>query len=594
LKLSGGELLLKCLEQEKVRFVFGIVGGQLLAFIDAIHRLGEDAEIRYIGVRHEEAAANMADAYARLTGNPGVCIGTVGPGAANLVPGLYPAYADSIPVVAITAQNQTWKSYPDHGSTQGLDQHRLFKGMTKWNAVVSHFQRIPEIIQRAFREATSDKPGPVHVDIPVDVLFGQGEIDQKLILPPESYRCLNPPAGNPEAIKKAAQMLVKAEFPLIHAGTGALWSNASKELIGLAEHLAAPMTSSPMARGVFPEDHPLALLTPGYGLLQAQPQADVVLLVGGRLGDYEMWGKPIMWGAPDKQKLIQIDITGSTIGLNRSVDIAIIGDAKTTLSLLLKEVKNLTPKRSENPKLEKARESQRAWLKGFQAAATSNTKPIHTLRAIKEVRDFFPRNAICCIDGGNTAVWSQYVNRIFEPRTCLNASASDSGHLGVGLPYAICAKLVKPDTPVYLITGDGAFMLSIHELETARRVGANIVAVVINDMQWGMIKGGQKMSFESRFEGVDLTDVRYDQVAKAMGCYGERVEDPTELKPALRRATESKQPAVLDVMVNKDIHLIPPDLGLILSIWLEGVKPPKIEVQKEEQIAEEAPEAEEA
>jgi acetolactate synthase-1/2/3 large subunit len=272
--------------------------------------------------------------------------------------------------------------------------------------------------------------------------------------------------------------------------------------------------------------------------------------------------------------------------------LAIVGDAKTTLSLLLKEVKNLTPKRSENPKLEKARESQRAWLKGFQAGATSNAKPIHTLRAIKEVRDFFPRNAICCLDGGNTTVWSMYVNKIFEPRTLLYAC--DSGHLGVGLPYAIGAKVTKPEAPVYLITGDGAFMLSIHELETAKRLGANIVAVVINDRQWGMIKGGQKLSFESRFEGVDLTDVRYDQVAKAMGCYGERVEDPAELKSALKRAADSGMPAVLDVIVNKDIHMLPPDLGLILSIWLEGVKPPKIEVPKEERIAEEAPEAEEA
>jgi acetolactate synthase-1/2/3 large subunit len=594
MKLSGGELLLKCLEQEKVRFVFGIVGGQLLTFIDAIQRLGEEAEIRYIGVRHEESAANMADAYARLTGIPGVCVGTVGPGAANLVPGLYPAYADSIPVVALTAQNQTWKSYPDHGSTQGLDQLTLFKGVTKWNAVVSHFQRIPELVQRAFREATSGKPGPVHLDIPVDVLWAQGEIDPKVILSPESYRCLNPPAGHPDAIRKAAQMLAKAEFPLIHAGGGVLQSNATPELVALAEHLAAPVSTSVLARGAIPEDHPLSLIMPGYGALQAQPQADVVLQVGGRFGDYEMWGKPIAWNTPDKQKLIQIDVSGSTIGLNRPVDIPILGDAKTTLSLLLKEVKTLTPKRSENPKLEKARESQRAWFKGFQAGATSNAKPIHTLRAIKEIRDFFPRNAICCVDGGNTTVWGIYVNRIYEPRSYLYAC--DSGHLGVGLPYAISAKLTRPEAPVYLITGDGAFMLSIHELETAKRLGVNIVVAIINDRQWGMIKGGQKLSFESRFEGVDLYDVRYDQVAKSMGCYGERVEAPADIKPALKRAVESGLPAVLDILVNKDIHLLPPDLGLILSIWLEGVKAPKIELQPQEgEVAERAPaEAEEA
>nr|MDO8132942.1 thiamine pyrophosphate-binding protein [Candidatus Njordarchaeum guaymaensis] len=593
MKFSGGELILKCLEQEKVRYIFGIVGGQLLTFMDAIQRLGEDAGIQYIGARHEQAAANMADAFSRVTGTPGVCMGTIGPGGANLIPGLYPAYADSIPVVALTAQNQTWKSYPDHGSTQGLDQLTLFKGITKWNAVISHFQRIPEIMQRAFREATSGKPGPVHVDMPVDVLFASGEIDPSVIVPPESYRCLNPPAGNPDAIKKAAQMLVKAEFPFIHAGGGVLRSGASRELVSLAEHLAAPVSTSVYARGAIPEDHPLCLIPDAYGALQAQPQADVVLLVGGRLGDLDFWGKPIGWGPLDKQKFIQIDISGSTIGLNRPVDVAIIGDAKLTLQLLLKEVKSLTPKRSENPKLEKARESQRAWAKSCQAGATSNAKPIHTLRAIKEIRDFFPRNAIVCVDGGNTAMWSTYVNRIFEPRTFL--WAGDSGHLGVGLPYAIGAKLAKPDTPVYLVVGDGAFMLSIHELETAKRVGANIVAMVINDRQWGMIKGSQKMAMESRFIGVDLTDVRYDQVAKAMGCYGERVEDPTELKPALKRAVSSGLPAVLDVIVNKDINLIPPDLALINSIWLEGVKPPKVEVpSKEAEIAERAPaEAEE-
>jgi acetolactate synthase-1/2/3 large subunit len=589
LKLSGGELLLKCLEQEKVRFVFGIVGGQLLTFIDAIKRLGEDADIKYIGARHEEAAANMADAFARVTGNPGVCVGTVGPGAANLVPGLYPAYADGSPVLALTAQNQTWKSYPEHGSTQALDQFALFKGMTKWNAVASSFPRIPEIVQRAFREATSGRPGPVHVDLPLDVLWASGEVDPSVIAPRESYRCLNPPAGNPDAIKKAAQMLVKADFPLIHAGSGVLHSNASKELIAIAEQLASPVTTTMAARGAIPEDHPLCLL-PGanLGALQAQPQADVVLLIGSRLGDYDFFGKPGMaWGPADKQKFIQIDISPSLIGFNRPVDIAIVGDAKLTLSLLLKEIRDLTPKRSESPKLEKAREMQRSWLKGFRTGAGSNAKPSHPLRVIKEVRDFFPRNTIMVVDGGNTPIWNLYLNRAYEPRTVIWTRYS--GHLGVGLGYAIGAKLGKPEAPVCLVSGDGAFMLSIHELETARRVGANFVSVILDDDAWGMIKGGQKMAMESRFLGVDFNEVRYDQIAQAMGCYGERVEDPNEIRPALKRAVESGQPAVLDVKVNKEIHMNPPDLGLVISIWHEGVRPPKIEAQaREEEVAERA------
>jgi len=567
-RISGADVLVKCLLKEGVRYIFGVPGDQLNPITDAIHRFGREAGLDFITTRHEQAAAHMADAWARVTGQPGVCMGTVGPGAADLVPGVYPAFADSIPMLVITAQNQTWRSYPDHGSMQGLEQVPLFAPITKWNALVGSWRRIPELVQRAFRVAVSDKPGPVHLDFPSDVLTAKGEEGDLLLPPPERYRAPRPPVGDPELIEEAARLLAEAEFPLIHAGGGVLRSGAWEELRELAEYLAAPVTTSVGARGVIPEDHPLCLLPASYGAMGAQATADVVLLVGGRLGDLDFWGKPPAWGEEGAQKWIQIDICPQSIGLNRPVDVAIVGDAKATLRALLEAVKRRTPQRREHPSLAEAREAQAAWLGQWEEWAHSDATPIHPLRLVREVREFFPREAITCVDGGNTSVWCAYLNRVYEPRTFL--WASDSGHLGTGLPYAMGAKLARPDVPVYLITGDGAFMFNVQELETARRLQLPIVVVVSNDRAWGMIKGGQMLGYESRFIGVDFFDVRYDRIAQACGCYGERVEKPDQIRPALERAMASGLPAVLDVLVDPEANLNPPDLETLDAIWMEG------------------------
>jgi acetolactate synthase-1/2/3 large subunit len=571
-EILGADVLLKCLIKEGVRYIFGIPGDQWNPFLNAIYRFGRDEGIEFIMTRHEQAAANMADAWARVTGEVGVCLGTVGPGAANLVSGVYPAWADSIPVLALTAQNQTWRSYPDHGSMQALDHLHLFKAVTKWNAVVSCWERIPELVQRAFRVATSGRPGPVHLDFPADVLFATGDEEEILILSPERYRATVPPTGDKNLIERAAEMLVEAEKPLIHAGGGVLRSGAWDELRELAEYLSSPVTTSVGARGSIPEDHPLCLIPASYGALGAQAVADVVLLVGGRLGDTDFWGRPPAWGEPEVQKLIQIDIDGANIALNRRVDLAIIGDAKSTLSEILREVKRRTARREERPDLADYREAQDAWLSSFLELGASEEIPIHPLRLIKDVREFFPRDAISCVDGGNTAVWAHYLNRIYEPRTFL--WPSDSGHLGTGLPYAIGAKLARPDVPVYAICGDGAFMLSVQELETARRLNLPVVIVVANDRAWGMIKGSQMLNYDSCYIGVDFSDVRYDKVAEAMGCYGERVEEPSQIKPALRRAVDSGLPSVLDVVIDSEANLNPPDLETLSGLWLEGCELP--------------------
>ncbi|MGB9593740.1 MAG: thiamine pyrophosphate-binding protein, partial [Anaerolineae bacterium] len=372
--------------------------------------------------------------------------------------------------------------------------------------------------------------------------------------------------------EQAARMLVEADRPLIHPGGGALRSGAWDEVRELAEYLSAPVTTSQGACGVIPEDHPLCLIPGGFGALGAQAMADVVLLVGGRLGDVDFWGQPPYWGEPDVQKLIQIDIEPQVVGLNRPVDLALIGDAKATLRALIDAVKRLTKPIPERPDMADYRATQEAWLAQFAADAASDKAPIHPLRLVRDVRAFFPRDAITIVDGGNTNVWAHYLNRVYAPRSFL--WAADSGQLGTGLPYAIGAKLAAPDRPVYAICGDGAFGLNMQELETAARLKLPFVIVVANDCQWGMIKGAQLAAYDARYIGVDFDDVRYDLVARAMGCYGERVEEPSQITPALERAVKSGKPAVLDVVVDKWANLTPPDLENLDAVWMEGCELP--------------------
>ena len=566
--ISGAEVLVRCLIEEGIRYVFGVPGDQCNPITDAIFRLGEKKGIRFVTMRHEQAAAHAADAWARVTGEPGVCLGTVGPGVADLVPGVYAAYADSVPIIVLGAQNQTWRCYPEHGSMQALDQVPLMAPITRWQAMVNDVRRMSHLVQMAFRQATSGAQGPVYLDLPSNVLCDKVDTDQYPIMPPETYRPQIPPVADPSLIERAAEILVNARYPLIHVGSGVLRSGAWSETVQLAEHLSAPVTTTLGGRGIIPEDHPLCLIPSAPGAFQAQANADVVLLVGSRLGDTDFWGRPPIWGEMGKQKFIQVDIEPKNMALNRPVDLCLLGDAKSTLRSLIKQIHLRTGSKAENPQLSDARREQERWLAGWQEGATSDRVPIHPLRLMREVRAFFPRDAILVQDGGNTSVWSFYQNRVYEPRSFL--WAADSGHLGAGVPYAIGAKLARPDRTVVCVTGDGSFGFNALEMETARRENTPIIVVIANDRAWGMIKGGQKLVYKERYCGVDFSDARYDKLAEALGCFGERVTEPNQIKPALERAMASGLPAVLDVIVDAEAHLTPPDLALLDSVWMEG------------------------
>ncbi|MGC9126271.1 MAG: thiamine pyrophosphate-binding protein [Thermoplasmata archaeon] len=573
-RITGGELLKRILEKEGVRYVFGVPGDQLYPFLNALR----DSSIEFITFHDEASAAYAADAYSRVTGRLGVVAGTVGPGGANLIGGVYPAFAEGIPLLIITAQNQTFRSYPDHGSMQALDQYLLFKPVTKWNAVVNSWKRIVELTERAIRNALTGQPGPVHLDFPSDVLHATGDEDDVSLHGIENYRPTLQPQGNADLINRAAYMIINARNPIIHAGGGVLRSGAENEVLELAEYLQIPVTTSISGRGILPEDHPLCLIPNSFGAIAAQAEADLVILVGTKLGDLDFWGRPPMWGEPGTQKVIQIDISGDHIALNRPVDIGIVGDARETLKLLVEKIRSMEERRDKREKNEEYKNLERQWLSEYEETSTLDTIPIHPLRAIWEMRKFYPRDAISVIDGGNTTVWAHYINRVYCPRCFLSSSAGDSGQIGTGVAYSIGAKLAHPERDVYCITGDGAFGYGVMELETARRLRLQITFMVLDDSSWGMIKSGQTLYYDKKYVGVDFNEIRYDEIARAMGCYGERVTDPKGLRDAIRRAKESGLPAVIDVKI--DPEKIPPDFQTLATIWLEGCEsPPKEEYE---------------
>jgi acetolactate synthase-1/2/3 large subunit len=566
-EITGGELLLKCLKEEGITTLFGVLDGSFNPFLAKL----DDYGMRFVNPRHEAAAAHMAEAYARIRGEPAVVIGGIGPGAANLVSGVVTAYAEGSPLIVFSGQRRRSIIYPDRGgSFQNVDLLGLYKPVTKWSAGVRDWRRLPELIRRAFREALTGRPGPVYLEIPEDVMRGTGDPATAAVWSPGQYRAGRPCSGDPVLIGQAADLLVAAERPLLHAGVGVSWAGAWDEFVALADHLAAAMTASLGARGVVPEDHPRYFHPLDRDALEAaRTEADVVLVVGGRLGELDNWGRAPSWGEPGQQKVIQIDVDPTAIGLNRPVDLGIVGDARAALTALLAAVKKRTAPRAEHAGFERYRAMTEEWHE--QIAVTLNVLEgqISPGQMVQTVREFFPREAITCMDGGNTSLWTAAFNPIYGPRSYLYTAKF--GHLGTGLPYAIGAKLAAPERPVYLISGDGAIGFNIQELETARRYGANIVVVVSCDRGWGMERSSQLFAQIGGMVECDLyPETRYDRVAEAFGCHGELVDAPDQLLPALERAVTSGRPALIQVMVDPMNNLAPPGLLMFGSMVYRG------------------------
>lgn len=560
-EITGGELLLRCLHAEGVRHINAITDGTYMMVIEALERLGDELDMRLVVPRHEAAAAHACDAYTRVTGNPAVVMACAGPGAANLVAGMMCAQAEGSPVVAITTTRRSdiSDSYVHQGGMQVSNHLDVFRPAVKWNGKVDHWKRIPDMVRHAFRTAMSGRPGPTHVLIPEDIISQKGDDTSVAIVAPPRYRVVDRLPADPVSVKQAAKMLVDADLANIHCGNGAERADAGDQVLRLAEYLGVPVTHTIRARGIIPDQHALCFHPTCMSRIVANNQADVVLAVGTRLGELNMWGQPPMFGELDKQRLIQIDTEPTNIGLNRPADIALIGDAQTVLTQLFEEVKQLADQRPSHAKIEEFRALEDQFRQELDDALTDTARsPMLTGQILKVCNDFFSDDAIFVMDGGNTTLWDIHYHMAKKPRSVIYSM--NYGHLGTGLPYAIGAKLACPEKPVYCVTGDSAFGFNIQELETAVRNRLPVIMIVAVDGAYGMEKSAQQRQFgrEAPWFGHDHAPVRYDLVGTAMGCHGEFVQTVEEIRPALERAVESAKPAVIHVVVDPDANVDPP------------------------------------
>ena len=562
-EITGGELLLKCLHAERVRHLIAIPDGTYNIVLEALQRRRDEFDCDLIVPRHEAAAAHMADAYTRVTGEPAVVMACAGPGAANLVSGVITAQAEGSPVVAITTTRRSDIAYPHSGAMQVAEQLAYFKPIVKWNAQVRDWRRIPDLVRQAFRVATSGRPGPVHLDIPENLLNQKGEEASAPVWERDAYRAGRGSVPEPALIRQAAELLVEAELLNLHCGSGALRSGAQDELQALAEHLGTPVTTGVGGRGIIPEDHELSIhpLCPASAMVHQG--ADLVLAVGTRFGELDFWGRQPMWGEPSAQRVIQIDADPNYVGLNRPAELVLIGDAKQTLAELLEAVKGLTAQRKLHARMAEFRAVQQDWKQKLEAdIADEQRSPLLTGILFKILDEFFPRDAIMAMDGGNTCMWAVHYHFVHAPRTLL--WTSNFGHLGTGVPYALGAKLAFPERPVYAVVGDGAFGFNMQELETAVRHNLPVVIVVAVDGAWGMEKTSQNRIFgrAGDYFGCEHAPVRYDQVAQAMGCHGEYVTTGAEFRAALSCAAASGKPAVIHAVVDAEANVDPPGTAI--------------------------------
>jgi acetolactate synthase-1/2/3 large subunit len=541
------ELLVGLLKRAGVRYVAGVPAGQLLGVMDA---LGRDREITYVTTRHEEAAGHMADAISRVSGTLGVCFGTTGPGATNLLPGVAAAWADNIPLIALTGNNQSFLVYPAHDNLQDGDHVALYRAVSKWNAVVGNADRAPEIVERALRTARSGRPGPVHLDIPVDIGFQRRRFDLEAAVVSEPAR----PVGDPDLVTRAAAALAGARRPLLLAGGGVVRSGATEAFRALLALTAFPATTTLMGLGVVPPEHPSNIGSGGwYGgtsAIRALQEADVVLAVGCKFSTWTVIDKPPVYPRRKGQTLIQVDIDPEMLGKNARIDLGIVGDARLVLEELARALRGarLAPDPRWLETLAMERERYRALVDSIaDQRAVGAEEPPSEAAVARALGKMIDRDAIVAFDGGQIMEWTHTFLPVAEPdRHLFNPGM---GHLGFGQPFANAAKLAHPGREVVNVAGDGGFGCTVQELETAARYGLQVINVVCNDSAWGMYKPIEEQVFQNPRMGTRLGAVNFAQVGQGFGCYGERVTRLEELPAAFARARAAGKPAVLDVPV---------------------------------------------
>ena len=552
MKLTGAQALIKSLEMEQVEVMFGLPGGCILPAYDPII----DSPIRHILVRHEQGAGHMAEGYAHVTGRPGVAIVTSGPAATNIVTPLCDAYMDSVPMIAITGQTNTFQIGTD--AFQECDTCGITRSVTKHNELVMSPEDIPRIVKEAFHIATTGRPGPVLIDVPKDVL--QGTMDwywpDSVDLP--GYKPTT--KGHPRMIKDAARLIAESRRPVIYAGGGILKARAAETLRELAELTGIPVVTTLMARGAFPDRHELALGMPGmhgnYTAVTSMQKADLLIALGsrfddrvtGRVGDF----------APDA-KIIHVDVDPAELGKVRRPDVPIVGDCRLVIEELVKAVRALDG--GAQPDRSAWWAQIRAWQEEFPLTyeqTWDGTGPLKPQYVLETLRDSTPDDCIVASGVGQHQMWASQYWKFDYPYTWVNSGGL--GTMGFAVPAAIGAKVGRPDRMVWAIDGDGCFQMTAQELVTASSERIPVKIAILNNAYLGMVRQWQEMFYDERYSEVYLSPDLPDYVkwAEAMGCASFRVESPEEVQPTIDKANEiDDRPVVVEFRTDSSEKVFP-------------------------------------
>ena len=559
-KTSGAKALIQSLENQNVTTIFGILGGAILPVYDA---LCDTKKIRHILARHEQGAAHAAEGYARASGRAGVCMATSGPGATNLVTGIANAYMDSSPMIAITGQvpstgvNTSYMIGRD--AFQEADIIGITTPITKHNYQPRTVAEIPTVVNNAFYIATTGRPGPVLIDLPKNIQAETAEVEFTNKIDARGYHPITEP--DLASISQAADLIVKADRPIILAGGGVIIANASDELMQMSDMLMAPVATTFMGKGAFPEVHPLSVGSIGMhgnpAANRLMGEADVLLAVGTRFSDRATANLNSF--TPNAKK-IHVDIDAAEIGKNIEVDVPVVGDAKVSMQMLYAATQKKLQKKEGaiwTKRVKEVKEKLNPLMKEIP-------KDIAPKALLIELRKLLPENAIVTTEVGQNQMWSALYFKALKPRTFI--SSGGLGTMGFGFPAALGAKVACPDRPVVDIAGDGSFLMTEQELACSIAENIPVTVIVLNNSVLGMVAQWQRMLYKKRYMAVNLGKTPdFVKLAEAYGAQGIRVASIAEFQAAIKKALKSKVTTVIDVPIGSEedvVPFVPPGCGL--------------------------------
>ena len=541
---TAAHLLVDCLAAEGCEYVFSVPGEETMDILDA---LSDHRSVRHVTTRHEQGAAFMADVYGRLTGRAAVAMATLGPGATNLVTGVADAFLDRAPMVAITGQASSEKLHKE--AHQVVDIVGMLAPVTKWNTSVQRIEAIPEIVRKAFRVATLAKPGPTHIEISENLAAMTVDADARPLEPGHAYF----PEPTDEAITHAADLIANSARPIILAGNGVLRRRASAELRALARGLHVPVAATFMGKGAVDDRSHLSLMAVGLQardhVLSGFDRSDLVICVGYDLVEYA----PARWNPDGAKRIIHVDTQPAEVDAQYRPDVELIGDIDGSLTRLLAAVQPRGISGRDAGERHEARETlvhadlRNALLADLEAGAASDGYPITPQRAIADLRAALGPEDIVVSDVGAHKVWVARLYQAYEPNTVIISNGFAA--MGISLPGAIAAKLVHPDRKVVALCGDGGFLMNSQELETAKRIGANVTVVVWRDDGYGLIDWKQRNEFGRPF-GVEFGNPDFVAFARSFGIAGFRPESAADLLPTLRRALDVEGPSLVEIPID--------------------------------------------